>query len=69
MRDKKIIRLHDLRHSCASILFANGTDLLTIQEVLDHQQLTTTISDTHKISEKKASALEEMSKQLWDEME
>ena len=65
----KKIRLHDLRHSCASILFANGTDLLTVQEVLCHQQLTTTISYTHKISEKKASALEEMSKQLWDEME
>lgn len=65
----KKIRLHDLRHSCASILFANGTDLLTIQEVLGHQQLTTTISNTNKTSEKKASTLEEMSKQLWDEME
>ena len=57
----KNIRLHDLRHSCASILFANGADLLTIQEVLGHQQLTTTISYTHKISEKKGMVLEEMS--------
>lgn len=63
----KNIRLHDLRHSCASILFANGADLLTIQEVLGHQQLTTTISYTHKISEKKGMVLEEMSKQLWQE--
>ena len=62
----KKIRLHDLRHSCASILYANGVDLLTIQEVLGHQQLTTTISYTHKISEKKGTALEEMSKQLWE---
>jgi len=65
----KNIRLHDLRHSCASILFENGTDLLTIQEVLGHQQLTTTISYTHKISEKKSMALEEMSNQLWQEIE
>ena len=65
----KKIRLHDLRHSCASILFANGADLLTIQEVLGHQQLTTTISYTHKISEKKSMALEQMGNQLWCEME
>jgi len=57
----KRIRLHDLRHSCASILFSNGVDLLTIQEVLGHAQLTTTISYTHKISEKKGIALKQMS--------
>jgi integrase len=60
----KDIRLHDLRHSCASILFANDTDLLTIQEILGHAQLTTTITYTHKISEKKSLALTAMSEQL-----
>ena len=60
----KDIRLHDLRHSCASILYANGTDLLTIQEILGHAQLTTTITYTHKISEKKSFALTAMSEQL-----
>lgn len=56
----KDIRFHDLRHSCASILFANGTDLLTIQEILGHAQLTTTIMYTHKISDRKTAALAQM---------
>lgn len=56
----KQIRFHDLRHSCASILYANGTDLLTIQEILGHAQLTTTIMYTHKLSDRKNTALVKM---------
>lgn len=56
----KVIRFHDLRHSCASILFANGIDILTIQEILGHAQLTTTIMYTHKISDRKSAALEQL---------
>lgn len=60
----KKIRFHDLRHSCASILFANGVDILTIQEILGHAQLTTTITYTHKISDNKSKALTQMSNQF-----
>lgn len=60
----KKIRFHDLRHSCASILFASGVDILTIQEILGHAQLTTTISYTHKIGDKKSKALTRMSNQF-----
>lgn len=60
----KDIRLHDLRHSCASILYANGTDLMTIQEVLGHAQLTTTIMYTHKLSDRKTVALTQMHDQF-----
>lgn len=60
----KEIRLHDLRHSCASILYANGTDLMTIQEVLGHAQLTTTIMYTHKLSDRKTVALTQMHDQF-----
>lgn len=60
----KRIRFHDLRHSCASILFANGVDILTIQEILGHAQLTTTIAYTHKISDTKTKALAQMSNQF-----
>lgn len=60
----KKIRFHDLRHSCASILFASGVDILTIQEILGHAQLTTTIAYTHKISDNKSKALAQMSDQF-----
>ena len=60
----KDIRFHDLRHTCASILYANGTDLITIQEVLGHAQLTTTIMYTHKISDRKTAALAQMNDQI-----
>ena len=56
----KSVRLHDLRHSCASILYANGVDLKTIQEILGHTQLTTTLMYTHIINDRKSAALAQM---------
>ena len=38
----KRIRFHDLRHSCASLLYANGVSLKEIQEWLDHSDISTT---------------------------
>ena len=48
--DKKILRLrrmrkirfHDLRHSCESLLYANGVSLKEIQEWLRHSDISTT---------------------------
>jgi len=37
-----IIRLHDLRHSCASMLIAQGVDIKVIQEWLGHSSISTT---------------------------
>ena len=36
------IRFHDLRHSCASLLFANGVSMKEIQEWLGHSNISTT---------------------------
>ena len=36
------MRFHDLRHSCASLLLANGVPLKHIQEWLSHSDFTTT---------------------------
>jgi integrase len=38
----KVIRFHDLRHSCASVLYNNGVDMKAIQEWLGHSNITTT---------------------------
>jgi integrase len=38
----KHIRLHDLRHSCASIMLANGVQMKQIQEWLGHSNYSTT---------------------------
>ena len=38
----KRIRFHDLRHSCASLLYANGVSLKEIQEWLGHSDISTT---------------------------
>lgn len=38
----KKIRFHDLRHSCASLLYANGVALKDIQEWLGHSDIATT---------------------------
>ena len=38
----KKIRFHDLRHSCASLLYANGVALKDIQEWLGHSDISTT---------------------------
>ena len=38
----KKIRFHDLRHSCASLLYANGVNLKEIQEWLGHSDISTT---------------------------
>lgn len=57
----KKIRFHDLRHSCASIMAANGESLQTIQEILGHTQLTTTIMYTHQYGFEKDNAVNLMS--------
>ena len=36
------IRYHDLRHRCASLLYANGVSLKEIQEWLGHSDIATT---------------------------
>lgn len=38
-----IIRLHDMRHSCASFYLSNGADMYAIQRLLGHASIEETI--------------------------
>jgi integrase len=40
--DVRPIRLHDLRHSCATLLFAMGVDAATVQRILRHSSISVT---------------------------
>jgi integrase len=45
LRDKakvRRVRFHDLRHSCASLLFELGVPLRMVMEILGHSQIGTT---------------------------
>ena len=51
------IRFHDLRHSCASLLFSHGVSLKEIQEWLGHNNISTTANIyTHMDFNKKISS-------------
>ena len=51
------IRFHDLRHSCGTLLHAEGVSPFTIQEILGHSQLVTTRRYTHVDTALQKSAL------------
>ena len=40
----KLVRFHDLRHSCASLLYASGVSIKDIQEWLGHSDISTTLN-------------------------
>ena len=55
------IRFHDLRHSCASLLLANGVPMKQIQEWLGHSDFSTTANiDSHLDDSSKISSAEAM---------
>ena len=58
----KKIRYHDLRHSCASMLFANGFSLKEIQEWLGHSDIRTTANIyTHMLFDSKKGMADTLS--------
>ena len=54
-------RLHDVRHTVASRLLANGADVRTVQEILGHSSIKTTMKYLHTDKERKRKALEKIS--------
>jgi len=55
------VRYHDLRHSCASLLFSKGCELLLVKEILGHSAISLTANTyTHLLPEGDRQAAQAM---------
>ena len=58
-------RVHDARHTAATLLIEQGVHIRVVQEVLGHTRVTTTERYTHVATLQMKDASERMSKALW----
>ena len=56
------LRFHDLRHTFATRLVANGVDIETVRDLLGHHSIVITQRYTHSSDERKRKAIETLSK-------
>jgi integrase len=59
-------RVHDARHTAATLLLEQGVDISVVQEILGHSTLVVTKRYTHVTSRLAKEAAERMSRALWD---
>jgi site-specific recombinase XerD len=59
-------RLHDARHTAATLLLEQGVDISVVQEILGHSTLAVTKGYAHVTSRLAREAAERMSRALWD---
>jgi len=60
-------RLHDARHTAATLLLEQGVDIRVVQEILGHSTLAVTKRYTHVTSRLAKEGAERMARALWDE--
>ena len=52
------VRVHDLRHTCATLLLAQGVPARVVMEILGHSQISVTLNTyTHVVSELQQDAM------------
>lgn len=59
-------RLHDARHTAATLLLEQGVDIRVVQEILGHSTLAVTKRYTHVTNKLAKDAAERMGRALWD---
>ncbi len=63
-------RFHDLRHSCATLLVAQGVSPRVVMDILGHSQIALTMNTyTHVLPELKRDAAERMDRVVKGELE
>jgi integrase len=59
------IRIHDLRHTCATLLLTDGAPLVTVSKILGHSSVAVTAKIyAHALDKSKASAIASLSQRL-----
>jgi site-specific recombinase XerD len=58
-------RVHDARHTAATLLLEQGIDIRVVQQVLGHSQLSQTERYTHVTTALSRHAAERMTEALW----
>ena len=58
-------RLHDARHTAATLLLEQGVDIRVVQEILGHSSLAVTKRYTHVTSRLARDAADRMGRALW----
>ena len=56
------LRFHDLRHTAATRMVAMGVELIIVQDILGHSQITTTMRYAHPVPERKRMAIEALAR-------
>jgi site-specific recombinase XerD len=62
----RLVRVHDARHTAASLLLAQGVHIRVVQQILGHSQISQTQRYTHVTSELVEHAAARMSEALWE---
>jgi integrase len=66
-RLRRRVRVHDARHTAATLLLAQGVDQRVVMEILGHSQISMTSKYTHVLPQVMTDAAERIGRVLWGE--
>ena len=61
------VRVHDARHTAATLLLAHGVNQRVVMEILGHSQITMTSKYAHVLPQVMTDAAERIGRALWGE--